>query len=189
MPLLGPDDALPHRPRRVVVAGTSGSGKTTVCRRIEAVLGLPRVELDALHHGPGWVPRPEFAADVERFAAGDAWVCEWQYGATRELLAARADLLVWLDLSRATVMRQVVLRTLRRRWRREVLWNGNREPPLYTVLTAPDHIVTWAWTSHAKQGPRVLATAARHPALVVVRLGVRRDVDRWCAGPLRAAAG
>jgi cytidylate kinase len=74
--VLGPDDPLPLRPHRIIVSGTSGSGKTTVAGRIAAVLGLPHVELDALFHGPGWTPRPTFEADVHEFAAGPRWVTE-----------------------------------------------------------------------------------------------------------------
>ena len=115
-------------------------------------------------------------------------MCGWQYPPVRPLLAGRADLLVWLDLPRSTVMRRVVVRTLRRRVRHEVLWNGNVEPPLRTILTDPDHVVRWAWTAHGQTAARVLDTAARHPALVVVRLVRARAVERWCRGPLRAAA-
>jgi adenylate kinase family enzyme len=68
VPLLGPGDPLPRRPSRVLVAGTSGAGKTTLAARIGALLRLPHVEIDALFHGPGWRPRPTFEADVRRFA-------------------------------------------------------------------------------------------------------------------------
>jgi adenylate kinase family enzyme len=189
VPLLGPDDPLPGRPRRVLVAGTSGAGKTTLAAAVGRALGLVRVEIDALFHGPDWTPRPSFVADVERLAAGDAWVTEWQYDAVRELLVARADLLVWLDLSRARVMTQLVRRTVVRRVRRSPLWNGNHEPPLRTVLTDPEHILRWAWTTHAASARRVEALQQRRPELPVVRLRSRRDVRRWCAGPLSAAAG
>ncbi|WP_222193023.1 hypothetical protein [Modestobacter italicus] len=188
MPLLGPDDRLPRRPSRVLVAGTSGAGKTTLAARIAAVLDLPHVEIDALFHGPGWVPRPEFEDDVRRFTAAPTWVTEWQYGPVRPLLAERADLLVWLDLPRATVMRQVVVRTLRRRLRRELLWNGNVEPPLHTVLTDPEHIVRWAWRTHDGAAERVRALRREHPDLAVVRLTTRRQVQRWAAGPLTGAS-
>ena len=87
-PLLGPADPLPSRPCRVLVAGTSGSGKTTLARVIAAELDLPCVELDALHHGPAWTPRPEFADDVARLVERPAWVTEWQY-TVRELLLDR----------------------------------------------------------------------------------------------------
>src|SRR5690349_19837931 len=121
MPLLGPADPLPARPNRVVVAGTSGSGKTTLAARIAEALDAPHVEIDALFHGPSWVPRPTFEEDVHRFAAEPTWVTEWQYSSVRDHLAERADLVVWLDLPKATVMRQVARRTLLRRVRRQRL--------------------------------------------------------------------
>jgi len=188
VPLLATDDPLPHRPARVLVAGTSGSGKTTLAARIGALLDLPHVELDALFHGPGWTPRPQFRADVEGFSAGPGWVTEWQYEAVRPLLADRADLLVELDLARAVVLARVVRRTLTRRLRREQLWNGNVEPPVRTLLTDPEHIVRWAWRTHGSTAVRVEELRGRRPELVVVRLTGRRQVARWVAGPLAAAA-
>ena len=187
MPLLGPDDPLPRRVRRVLVAGASGAGKTTLATTTAAALGLTHVEVDALFHGPSWTPRPTFVADVERLAAGDDWVTEWQYGAVREVLAARADLVVWLDLPRRLVLRQVVLRTVRRRLLRQELWNGNREPPLWTVLTDPAHVVRAAWSTHADRAARVRALHEQRPDLPVVRLASRRDVERWTARQLRSA--
>jgi adenylate kinase family enzyme len=139
-----------------------------------------------LHHGPAWTPRESFAADVDAFSAQPRWVTEWQYGSVRDLLADRAELLIWLDLPRRTVMRQVVRRTLRRRLRREVLWNGNIEPPLHTIFTDRDHIVRWAWSTHHKSTLRVAAVRERRPELTIVRLDSRAAVERWCEGALRA---
>jgi adenylate kinase family enzyme len=188
VPLLGARDPLPRRPQRVLVAGTSGAGKTTLARAVAEVLGCPHVELDSLHHGPGWTTRPEFEADVHRAISGERWVGEWQYSAVREALLSRADLLVWLDLPRRVVMTRVLRRTLRRRIRRELLWNGNVEPPLRTFLTDRDHIVRWAWRTHARTGSRVTAARAGRPDLVVVRLTTPAQVAAWTAGPLRASA-
>ncbi|WP_305790014.1 AAA family ATPase [Symbioplanes lichenis] len=179
MPLLTFDDPLPSRPRRVIVAGPSGSGKTTTAGLIARTFGIPHHELDGLHHGPNWTPRPEFEADVRRFAAEETWVTEWQYEAVRELLLARADLLVWLALPRRAVMRQVIARTLRRRWRREILWNGNVEPPLWTIFRDKDHVVRWSWTSYHKTPARMTAIVRARPELPVVRLGSRPEVTAW----------
>jgi adenylate kinase family enzyme len=181
-------EPLPARPRRILVAGTSGSGKTTVAAALAVRLGLPHVDIDGLYHGPGWVPRPEFAADVAALAAREKWVTEWQYSAVRALLLARADLLVWLDLSRWRVMSQIVPRTLRRRLRRVELWNGNLEPPLWTVFTDRDHILRWAWCTHPKTAVRVRAvlTTAQPPG--VVRLRSRREVRGWLHGPVATLA-
>lgn len=70
MPLLDADDVLPARPARVLVAGASGSGKTTLARRIAATLEIPAVEIDALHHGPGWSRKESFEADVRQLSEG-----------------------------------------------------------------------------------------------------------------------
>lgn len=168
-------------PRRVLVAGTSGSGKTTLSAHIARALDLPHIEIDALYHGPNWEPRSSFAADVERFSSAAGWVTEWQYGIVRDLLADRADLVVWLDLPKAVVMRQVVRRTVSRRLRREVLWNGNLEPPLWTIVRNPDHIVRWAWTTHHQSALRIAALRERRPELPVVRLHSRTEAARWLA--------
>lgn len=189
MPLLAPDDPLPARPSRILLAGTSGSGKTTVAGRVAAILAVPQVELDSLHHGPQWTPRPEFRDDVESFSRSPGWVTEWQYDPVRPLLASRADLVVWLDLPRHTVMRQVVARTLSRRIRQQALWHGNTEPPLRTIFHDPEHIVRWAWRTHHQTPARIRDLLATRPTLSVVRLGSRREVDRWLAGPLARAGG
>lgn len=183
--LLGADDALPRRPQRVLVAGTAGAGKTTLAARLEQELGVPRVEIDALFHGPGWTPLESFAADVEVFSAQPDWVTEWQYGTVRALLAERADLLVWLDLPRATVMRQVMAHTIRRRLRRQVLWNANIEPPLWTILTDPEHIVRWAWATHAKTAQRVAVLHRQRPELPIVQLRNWHEAQQWLDGAVR----
>ncbi|MDR6971089.1 AAA family ATPase [Leifsonia shinshuensis] len=181
-------DALPRRPRRVLVAGVAGSGKTTLAGRIARLTGGPHTEIDGLFHGPDWQPRPEFVADVEAFTAEEAWTTEWQYSSARELLAQRADLLVWLDLPflRVTLPR-VVRRTVVRRIRRIELWNGNREPGLATFFTDREHIVRWSISTRNTYAERVPAAERAHPHLVVVRLRSPHDVERWLSGPLAAA--
>lgn len=182
--LQGPAHELVKRPSRVLIAGTSGSGKTSLAATIASAAALPHTEIDALFHGPRWVPRPSFESDVHRFAAQAAWVTEWQYGAVRWHLADRADLMVWLDLPKRIVIRQVVVRTLRRRLCRQRLWNGNLEPPLWTILRDPDHIIRWAWATHEKSSARIAQLLERRPDLPVVRLTSHEEARAWVAGPL-----
>lgn len=166
-------------PRRVLVAGASGSGKTTLAARLGEVLDVPHHEIDALFHGPHWSPRPSFVRDVDAVSLGDRWVTEWQYDAVRDLLAGRADLLVWLDLPRLCVLGQLTARTVGRRLRREVLWNGNREPALWTVLRDPEHVVRWGWRDHPHSADRVARLQERRPDLPVVRLTSHGQARDW----------
>ena len=39
---------------RILIKGGSGSGKSTLGRALAHHIGVPYVELDALHHGPNW---------------------------------------------------------------------------------------------------------------------------------------
>jgi adenylate kinase family enzyme len=182
--MLSVDDPLPFRPRRVVIAGTTGVGKSTLARRLADLWDLEYTELDSLFHGPGWTVRPEFLDDVRAVAAGERWVSEWNYfgAGGGQILGARADLAIWLDLPRRVARRRLLRRTVRRRIHRERLWNGNVEPPLWTVLTDPDHILRWEMRTHGTWKKRMPVVAAEYD-LTVVRITRPRDLDRWLAGP------
>jgi adenylate kinase family enzyme len=188
MPLLTCRDPLPWQPSRVLVAGTSGAGKTHLATLIGQAWQLPRVELDALHHGEDWTPRQTFADEVKTFAAQPRWVTEWQYTAKLgNILHDTADLVVWLDHPRHLVMRQVIIRTLLRRLRREILWNGNVEPPLRTVFTDSEHVIRWAWRTQGGPGQRVASLLKqRRQDVMVVRLRGRRQVNEWAQRFLKA---
>jgi adenylate kinase family enzyme len=178
---------LPYRPSRVLVGGTSGSGKSSLAREISTRTGLPYTEIDALHHGPGWTVRPEFLVEVEVLSGQPRWVTEYQYAQARPMLLSRCDLVVYLLLPRALVMGRVVRRTVRRALRREVLWNGNVEPPLRTLLTDRDHIIRWAWRTHGLGPVRVDDIAAGFPHLPIVVLRSPREAEEWTLGPLTGA--
>ena len=170
--------------RRVSVVGTSGSGKSTLARELAEILGVPHLELDAVHHQPGWAPLPtdEFRRIVAARAAAGGWVIDGNYGRVRDLVWARADTVVWLDLPKRTVMRQVVWRTLRRVALRRELWNGNRERWRNFLTWNPEQsVISWAWHKHAPDRAKYAAAAA-DPAsahLRFIRLASRRDIARF----------
>lgn len=168
------------------MVGNSGSGKSRLAARLAETLAIPYVELDAIHHLAGWEPigPDEFLARVTALAATDHWVIDGNY---RSVVVdgpvwQHADTVVWLDLPRRTVMRQVTVRTLRRIVRREELWNGNREPLRNLWAWDPNRsIIRWAWTRHGTYRERY-GTALSAPVMAhvdVVRLRSRAEVERW----------
>ncbi|MCU1406135.1 MAG: family ATPase [Glaciihabitans sp.] len=179
--MFGADDPLPTRPRRVLVAGVTGAGKSTFALSVAERLGVPYTEIDALYHGPNWTPRPEFLDDIAAMVAQDGWVTEWQYRSARDALAAAADTLLWLDYPVRVTMWRLVRRTVRRRLAKTPLWAGNVEPPLWHLFTGKDHVIAWALSSARAYSRSVPALAECSPKLQVVRLRNQKQADRWLA--------
>jgi adenylate kinase family enzyme len=171
--------------RRVSVAGVSGAGKSTFARALAARLGVPSVELDALHHGPNWVEasRDELRERVRSAiaAAPDGWVLDGNYRSKLDdIVLAQADTLVWLEPPLRVSLARLVRRTWRR-WRtREELWHGNREELRY-VLRPTDGLFAWtirSWFRHRRQVP---AAAAAYPHLRLVHLRSPHEIDAFLA--------
>jgi adenylate kinase family enzyme len=139
---------------RLVVVGTSGSGKTTMAKALSAALGVPRIELDAINWQPGWrdiaIQEPEeFFRRVAEAAAGEAWVIDGNYTKSREALWPRATAFVWMDTERWEVMRRVIWRSFSRAVTKEELWPGTGNKELFRKWLDKGHPIRWAWDNWA----------------------------------------
>ena len=74
--------------RRIVVIGSSCSGKTTLAKKIADELGIQHIELDAIHWMPNWVPRPpeELRTLTAAAVAQDRWVVDGNYRVVRDIV-------------------------------------------------------------------------------------------------------
>jgi len=174
-------------PRRVVVVGTSGSGKTTFARALAQATQLSCVELDAHFWGPDWTPRdPEqFRQRVAEAAAGDDWIVDGNYSVVRSVLWPRATDVVWLNYGRVT---RILWRTLRRAATQEPLWSGNRES-FGKAFGSKDSILLWSFSTYAKNRTKYPALRA-DPAFAHLRWHEFRypaQADRFLRAVARGA--
>jgi hypothetical protein len=145
-------------------------------------LGVPHVELDALHWGPNWTEADTntFRADVHRALTGDRWVVDGNYAAVREIVWSRADTIVWLDYSVGTVLSRLLVRTVRRSLGLETLWNGNRER-FWVQFATRDSIIIWMFKTHwnRRKTYRALLAAPEHMHLRSLRFSSPRQAGEW----------
>lgn len=168
--------------RRLVVKGCSGAGKSTLARALADALDLPWIELDAHHWiGPGWraATPDDLRTRIEALLTDDrGWIVDGNYDSKLgELVVARAELIVWLDLPLWLKLGRLLRRSVRRLWHREALWNGNRESFL-DQFWGRESLFAWALRTHVlhrRSWPEKFAGAR------LVRLTSPAEVDRWFA--------
>ena len=169
---------------RVVVIGSSGSGKSTFGRRLAAACDLTRIELDALNWGPGWFDRsnkdPEgFVRRVDEAIAAERWVVDGNYRLAMTRTLPRATHIFWLDYDRPVVMRRVIWRSFTRAAGGTELWPGTGNRELFRRWLDPEHPIRWAWDTFARRRAQYEALFAdpRLEGLVKHRLRNPREAE------------
>ncbi len=101
--------------KKIVIVGTSASGKSTFARKLAKQLSLPLIHIDSLMWSSGW----EYAGDetaIERIrteAEKSEWIIEgFMFEAVVAELLEKADQIIYLDYARWIL----VWRYLKRTW-------------------------------------------------------------------------
>lgn len=131
MEMTGPSAVTLSHPlgRRVAVYGAGG--KSTLAKAIAARHSLEYIETDAIHHMPGWQPRPfEGTRDIvvgRIESARQGWVIDGNYAELRPYVLPQVDSAIVIQLPFRVLFWRIFKRTVSRAWSREVIHGGNRE--------------------------------------------------------------
>ena len=169
---------------RICVIGCSGAGKTTVAEELAARLVLKYVCNDAMIWRSGWQPAPpaEVYAEMDAATSGARWVFDGNLimSSPSDMLAlARCDTIVWLDLPRPVVHWRVLHRTLKRAWRREPLWHGNRET--WRAVFGRDSMFLYSLThfTRSRRSSEALFMDRRSAGPCCLRFRSQKAVSSW----------
>ena len=166
---------------RIVIVGTTGSGKTTLAKRVSQKLGLFHIEMDEVFWAENWTGRSDEEV-LERLLPAiqqRQWVLDGNYSRFRGIIWKHATHIIWLDVPFWRNFYQLFRRTIQRIVTQEEMWAGNRES--LRLQLSRDSIMVWFFKTYAKRkriyGSYMLKPP--YPHLSITRLQSRKEVKRW----------
>lgn len=172
---------------RIVVIGTTSSGKSTLAEQLAQKFELNYIELDALYWEPNWKEaNPEvFRQRVETATSSQAWVVAGNYRVVRDLIWSKAQAVIWLDYPFHIVFWRLLTRTIRRALTQEELWNGNRETFwVHLKLWSADSLFHWLFKTywrHRREYP-LLFSLSEYKHLRVIHFRSTAETEKWIKG-------
>jgi adenylate kinase family enzyme len=163
--------------QRILVMGSSGSGKSTFARRLSGITGIPMVSIDALFWQPGWVEsdKADFRKRLSEAVRQPRWIMDGNYiAAVGELRRDSCDTVIWFDLPRSTCMIGILTRI--------ATSYGHVRPEM--APGCPEKIdlefFRYVWTYRKKQRPLLLAFfEGLRPDQTFVTFADRAQADRY----------
>ena len=136
---------------KIVIVGSTGTGKTTLARQLSKTLGLTLVDLDELYWNPDWVASDidTFRQRVDKALPDNRWVVTGNYSAIRDFVWSRSDTLIWIDYSFIRTFTQLAKRTMKSLITGEIKCNGNREQWCMQFLSRRS-IFLWLFKTYSK---------------------------------------
>ena len=170
--------------KRIVIVGTTSSGKSTLAKQLADKFNYDFIELDALNWEPNWTPAPQeiFKERVDKATQAEKWVVAGNYSKVRSIIWPKAELIIWLDYSLWRIFWQLTRRTFIRWWTREHLWGTNYEN-LWThfKLWSEESLFHWLFKTYwrrKREYPALLAMP-EHQHLDLTHFKHPKETEEW----------
>ena len=164
--------------KRILVIGSSGSGKSTFARHLGEATGLEVIHLDKLFWNPNWIEtsKDEWKIKVKKALQGDSWIIDGNYSGTMDVRLPACDTVIFLDMPRITCIYRVLKRVaLYRKGSRPDLVEGCDEKFDWQFIK-----LTWNYPTRSK--PKVEALLKLFENKInVIRLKSKKETENFFA--------
>jgi adenylate kinase family enzyme len=166
---------------KIIVIGTTGSGKSTIAKKLSDKLNVPHIQLDLLFWRPNWRQSTdeEFFLKIENAIAQPQWILDGNYGKANHLTWKEADTVIWIDFPFWLTFYQNLKRSLARAIIRKELWEGTGNRESFSRMFSKDSILIWLFKTYSsnisRYQARMLAPEYKH--INFYRLRSRKEVS------------
>ncbi len=131
--------------QRILVLGSSGSGKSTFSRQLGRLMEIEVIHLDSYYWQPNWVAssEKEWAEKLEQLLRKPRWIMDGNYPSSLDLRLSFADTVVFMDLHRSLCLWRCVKRLIQN-------WGRNRQE----LATGCDEKIDWEFLKWIWNYPR-----------------------------------
>jgi len=169
---------------RIVIVGTTSSGKSTLAKQLADKFGYDFIDLDALYWEPNWTEAlfDIFRQRVEIATRSEKWIVAGNYHRVRDIIWPKAEVVIWLDYSLSRIFWQLTRRTFSRWWNKEHLWGTNYEN-LWThfKLWSDESLFKWLFKTYwrrKREYPMLLALP-EHQHLKSLHFKHPKETEIW----------
>lgn len=174
---LGEAAELLKRANRIVIFGSSGGGKSTLAQNLARILGVRYVSMDReVFWLPGWVsrPRPEQREIIARIVTEDRWIIDGNKPRTLDLRLPRADVILWVRVSRWLCLWSI--------FKRGIVYRGRTRPDMAPGCLEqwPDReFISYVWNFERDDVPEFMEGIRQHgPDVPLVELKSRAQMGQ-----------
>ena len=162
--------------QRIMVAGCSGSGKSTFSNRLGERSGLPVVHLDRAYWQAGWVepPAEEWRSTMTELVSAEQWIMDGNYSNTWDIRLPRAELIIYLQFPLWLLLWRATTRSLKFRGRnRPDMAPGCPEQFSWSFI----HFIILCYAQRKKR--HIARLQARKSKAELLLFSSSRQLERW----------
>jgi adenylate kinase family enzyme len=144
---------------RINVVGTSGSGKSTFCKKLAKILHYPYIEMDKFFWEPKWkqASSEDFLLKLSKDLLQDRWVLDGNYTDSIPVKWKNVEMVIWLDYSFSLTLFRAFKRAIARVCSQKEIWEGTGNiESFYKTFCSKDSIILFTIKTHAYNRNRYL---------------------------------